>query len=102
MLNEKGDYEVVIKNVKQAVKVSWEESVKLWKIATPLVINILCQYATGFVATVFLGHLGELQLSAVVLSTGVISGFTFGVLVFILHLLFFIYFTIFQLFLFII
>ncbi|KMT16203.1 hypothetical protein BVRB_3g053620 [Beta vulgaris subsp. vulgaris] len=74
---ENGDYEAV-KNVTEAAAVFKEETMKLWKIAGPLVFNILCQYGSSAITNIFVGHLGDLQLSAVSISTSVIGTFSFG------------------------
>lgn len=77
---ENGDYEAV-KSVTEAVAVFKEETMKLWKIAGPLVFNILCQYGSSAITNIFVGHLGDLQLSAVSISTSVIGTFSFGFMV---------------------
>ncbi|KAJ6672103.1 PROTEIN DETOXIFICATION [Salix viminalis] len=60
--------------------VFWKETVKLWKIAGPIAITLLCQYGTNTLTTIFVGHLGNLQLSAVSVSLSVIVTFAFGFL----------------------
>lgn len=72
-----GDYPQV-KSFKDAKAVFWQETVKLWTIAGPLVFNILCQFGTNSFTNIFVGHLGELQLSAVSISLSVIGTFSFG------------------------
>ncbi|KAH9611058.1 hypothetical protein KSS87_018961 [Heliosperma pusillum] len=67
-----------ITGVKDAAKVFWIETVRLWSIAAPLVFLTLCSYATNSVTTIFVGHLGELELSAVSISLSVVSTFSFG------------------------
>ncbi|KAF9672046.1 hypothetical protein SADUNF_Sadunf12G0113700 [Salix dunnii] len=60
--------------------VFWKETVKLWKIGGPIAITLLCQYGTNTLTTIFVGHLGNLQLSAVSVSLSVIVTFAFGFL----------------------
>ncbi|XP_057527756.1 protein DETOXIFICATION 35-like [Amaranthus tricolor] len=72
-----GDY-APVKNVKDATAVFWLETVKLWKIAAPLVFQIICQFGTNSLTNIFVGHLGELELSAVSISLSVIGTFSFG------------------------
>ncbi|KAL9225331.1 hypothetical protein vseg_001272 [Gypsophila vaccaria] len=74
-----GDYEAVV-GAAEAAKVFWLETVRLWKIAAPLVFLTLCSYALNSVTTIFVGHLGELQLSGVSISLSVIGTFSFGFL----------------------
>ena len=75
-----GDY-APVKNVKDATAVFWLETVKLWKIAAPLVFQIICQFGTNSLTNIFVGHLGELELSAVSISLSVIGTFSFGFMV---------------------
>ncbi|KAJ8442031.1 hypothetical protein Cgig2_007869 [Carnegiea gigantea] len=74
---EVADY-AAVKSVKEAARVFWVESVKLWKIAAPIVLNILCQFGTSTLTTIFVGHIGDLELSAVTIATSVIGCFSFG------------------------
>ncbi|KAG6754537.1 hypothetical protein POTOM_042581 [Populus tomentosa] len=60
--------------------VFWKETVKLWKIGGPIAITLLCQYGTNTLTSIFVGHLGNLQLSAVSVSLSVIMTFAFGFL----------------------
>lgn len=59
-------------------KESWIESKKLWALAGPAILTILCQYGIGSVTLIFAGHLGSLQMAAVSIAITVIGGFTFG------------------------
>ncbi|KAK4403305.1 protein DETOXIFICATION 35 [Sesamum angolense] len=54
------------------------ESGKLWRIGGPIVIQILCQYGGTSVATIFVGHLGDVDLSAFTIASTVIGTFAFG------------------------
>ncbi|KAG2244722.1 hypothetical protein Bca52824_093454 [Brassica carinata] len=56
------------------------ESAKMWLIAAPVGFNILCQYGVGSVTNIFVGHIGEIELSAVSISLSVIGTFSFGFL----------------------
>ncbi|XP_008234853.2 PREDICTED: protein DETOXIFICATION 35-like, partial [Prunus mume] len=58
----------------------WTETVKLWKMAGPAVITMLCMYGTNFAVVLFVGHLGTVELSAVSISLSVISTFAYGFL----------------------
>lgn len=84
MLNEvvgeaEEDY-APVKSMKEGASVFWIESLKLWKIAAPIVFNILCQFGTSTLTTIFVGHIGDLQLSAVTIASSVIGTFSFGFL----------------------
>jgi len=57
------------------------ESIKLWAIAGPIAFSILCNYGVNSFTSIFVGHLGDLELSAVSISLSVISNFSFGFLV---------------------
>ncbi|XP_010537165.1 PREDICTED: protein DETOXIFICATION 35 [Tarenaya hassleriana] len=61
--------------VKRVVRV---ESAKLWMIAAPVTFNIICQYGVNSVTNIFVGHIGEVELSAVSISLSVIGTFSFG------------------------
>ncbi|XP_027928709.1 protein DETOXIFICATION 34 isoform X1 [Vigna unguiculata] len=56
------------------------ESIKLWAIAGPIAFSILCNYGVNSFTSIFVGHLGDLELSAVSISLSVISNFSFGFL----------------------
>lgn len=72
-----GDYRSV-KNFRELKSVFWIETAKLWKISGPIVVTILCQYGTNSVTSIFVGHIGDIELSAVSISLCVISCFAFG------------------------
>lgn len=67
-----------ISTFREFARESWIESKKLWGIAGPAIITILCQYGIMSVTQIFAGHLGSLQLAAVSIGVFVIGGFTFG------------------------
>ncbi|XP_059667113.1 protein DETOXIFICATION 35 [Cornus florida] len=79
LIGDDGDYRPV-KGYRQMRRVFWIETVKLWKIAGPIVFNILCQYGTNSVTTIFVGHLGNIELSSVAIALSVIGTFSFGFL----------------------
>ncbi|CAK7337341.1 unnamed protein product [Dovyalis caffra] len=58
----------------------WKETVKLWKIAGPIALTLICQYGVNTLTSIFVGHLGNLQLSAVSVSLSVVVTFVFGFL----------------------
>ncbi|KAJ8773215.1 hypothetical protein K2173_028392 [Erythroxylum novogranatense] len=77
VLSTPEDYEPV-KTFKEAKSVFWVESVKMWRIAAPIAFNMLCQYGINSVTIIFVGHIGDFELSAVSISLSVIGIFTFG------------------------
>ncbi|GAV76292.1 MatE domain-containing protein [Cephalotus follicularis] len=72
-----GDY-MQVRSFKEVKSVFWLETVKMWKIAGPIAFNILCQYGTNSVTNIFVGHIGEVELSAVAIALSVIATFSFG------------------------
>ncbi|GMN44563.1 hypothetical protein TIFTF001_013747 [Ficus carica] len=83
--NGEGDEDYApVESVREAREVFWKETVKMWRIGGPIVCTILCNYGINSVTNIFVGHLGELQLSAVTISLFVIGTFSFGFMVFIL------------------
>ncbi|KAG6579376.1 Protein DETOXIFICATION 34, partial [Cucurbita argyrosperma subsp. sororia] len=71
------DYEP-LKSFGDANRVFFAETKKLWKIAAPIVFGILCQYGINSVTSIFVGHIGDVELSAVSISVSVIGTFAFG------------------------
>lgn len=74
-----------VRSFGEAMKVSWKEAVKLWRVATLVACTSLFQYLVQSITTVFVGHLGDVELSAVSLSLSVICNIPFGFLVTTLH-----------------
>ena len=74
------DYEPV-KSFREARSVFWKETVKLWKIGGPIALAVICNYGIISLTWIFVGHLGEVQLSAVSVSLSVINIFAFGFMV---------------------
>lgn len=60
--------------------ICYAETTKLWSIAAPIAFNILCNYAVNSFTNIFVGHIGNMELSAVAISLSVISNFSFGFL----------------------
>ncbi|KAM5557406.1 protein DETOXIFICATION 35-like [Rosa sericea] len=52
----------------------------LWKVAAPVACTTLFQYLIQSITTIFIGHLGDLQLSAISLAHNVINSIAFGFL----------------------
>lgn len=75
-----GDYHVV-QNFEDAKNICVIESQKLWAIAAPIAFNILCNYGINSFTNIFVGHIGDVELSAVAISLSVIANFSFGFLV---------------------
>ncbi|GAA0180281.1 hypothetical protein LIER_30087 [Lithospermum erythrorhizon] len=80
LIGRDGDYRAP-KGLREWWLVFWIETVKLWKIGGPIAFNILCQFGTNSVTNIFVGHIGDLQLSAVSISLSVIGTFSFGFMV---------------------
>ncbi|XAR73455.1 hypothetical protein NMG60_11007427 [Bertholletia excelsa] len=58
----------------------WVESKKLWHIVGPAIFSRLASYSMFLITQAFAGHLGDLELAALSVSTNVILGFDFGLL----------------------
>ncbi|XP_042458236.1 protein DETOXIFICATION 34-like isoform X1 [Zingiber officinale] len=56
------------------------ESRKLWAIGAPIALNLFCLYGYNSLTQVFVGHLGNLELSAVAITLNVLTNFAFGFL----------------------
>lgn len=80
-----GDY-APVHNIEDIKVLFWVESPKLWGIAGPIAFNILCNYGVNSFTNIFVGHIGNVELSAVALSLSVIANFSFGFLVSTFHL----------------
>ncbi|KAL0359258.1 UNVERIFIED_CONTAM: protein DETOXIFICATION 35 [Sesamum angustifolium] len=77
LIGDDGDY-LPARGVKAWWRVFCIESGKLWRIGGPIIIQILCQFGTSTVATIFVGHLGDVELSAFSIASSVIGIFAFG------------------------
>lgn len=58
----------------------WIESKKLWYIVAPSIFSRVATFTMNVVTQAFAGHLGDVELAAITISTGVIVGFNFGLL----------------------
>ncbi|KAL8499953.1 hypothetical protein ACS0TY_019815 [Phlomoides rotata] len=74
---EGGDYPP-LQTFADAKTLVYIESVKLWAIATPIAFNILCNYGINSFTSIFIGHIGDLELSGVAISLSVIANLSFG------------------------
>ncbi|CAN1267490.1 Protein DETOXIFICATION 35 [Linum perenne] len=72
-----GDY-AAVKTFPEMRSVFTQETVKMWKIAGPVAFYTVCQYGLNSVTSMFVGHIGDLELSAVAMSLSVIGTFTTG------------------------
>ncbi|CAI9771930.1 unnamed protein product [Fraxinus pennsylvanica] len=79
LIGDDGDY-LPIRGLKPCWKVFCIESAKLWRIGGPIAFQILCQYGTNSVATMFVGHLGDIELSAFSIALSVVCTFSLGLL----------------------
>lgn len=70
--------------MERIAKKSWEESKTTWRIAGPVILTAVLQCTVGFVTVAFAGHLGKLELAAVSIAQGVVEGFGYGILVYVL------------------
>lgn len=87
LLDGGGDYRPV-KGLREGRAVFWAETVKMWRIAAPVAFTIICQYGTNSFTSIFVGHIGDVELSAVTISLSVIGTFSFGFMVLLSSLLF--------------
>ncbi|KAL6132049.1 hypothetical protein ACLB2K_070420 [Fragaria x ananassa] len=69
-----------VKTFQEGMSVCWKESVKLWKVAAPVAFAALFQYLIQSITTIFIGHLGDLELSAISLAHNVINAIAVGFL----------------------
>ncbi|XP_027158699.1 protein DETOXIFICATION 35 [Coffea eugenioides] len=74
-----GDYPPV-RGFEDAMNICYVESLKLWSIAGPIVFNILCNYGINSFTNIFVGHIGDVELSAIAISLSVIANLSFGFL----------------------
>ncbi|KAF3335423.1 hypothetical protein FCM35_KLT19930 [Carex littledalei] len=69
-----------VRNARQAWEVFVNESKVLWAIAAPIAFNIICLYGMNSATQIAVGHVGNLELSAVAVGLSVVSNFSFGFL----------------------
>ncbi|KZV41028.1 protein TRANSPARENT TESTA 12 [Dorcoceras hygrometricum] len=77
LIGDDGDY-LPAKGIKAWWSVFWIETVKLWRIGGPIAFQILCQFGTNSVTNMFVGHLGDVELSAFAIALSVVGTFSFG------------------------
>ncbi|PIN26440.1 putative membrane protein, predicted efflux pump [Handroanthus impetiginosus] len=77
LIGDDGDY-LPARSLKAWWRIFCVESLRLWRIGGPIAFQVLCQYGTYSLATIFVGHLGDVELSAFSIATSVISTFAFG------------------------
>ncbi|KAL9234485.1 hypothetical protein vseg_009355 [Gypsophila vaccaria] len=76
---EGGDYPP-LRTYRDVVNVWRIESTKLWSIAGPIAFNICCTYGINSFTNIFVGHIGDVELSAVAIALSVFGSFVFGFL----------------------
>ncbi|TVU27674.1 hypothetical protein EJB05_19170 [Eragrostis curvula] len=64
----------------EAREAFFREAERLWAIAAPITLNILCLYGINSATQLFAGRLGNLELSAAAVGLSVVSNFSFGFL----------------------
>ncbi|KAF7087051.1 hypothetical protein CFC21_090272 [Triticum aestivum] len=69
-----------VRTAKAGLAVFSDESRRLWAIGAPIAFNILCLYGTNSTTQIFVGHIGNRELSAVAIGLSVVSNFSFGFL----------------------
>ncbi|GKU96764.1 hypothetical protein SLEP1_g9961 [Rubroshorea leprosula] len=74
---EGGDYPLVT-GFGDAKYIWFVESSKLWGIAGPIAFNIICNYGINSFTNIFVGHIGDVELSAVAIALSVVANFSFG------------------------
>ncbi|CAI9762430.1 unnamed protein product [Fraxinus pennsylvanica] len=79
LIGDDGDY-LPIRGLKPWWRVFCIETAKLWKIGGPIAFQIFCQFGSGSVTTMFVGHLGDIELSAFSIALSVVGTFAFGLL----------------------
>ncbi|KAI3458116.1 hypothetical protein Pfo_014779 [Paulownia fortunei] len=77
LIGHDGDY-FPVRGINEWWRVFCIETVKLWRIGGPIAFQILCQFGTNSVTTMFVGHLGDVELSAFSIAVSVIGTFSFG------------------------
>ena len=74
------DY-LAVKRLKDVKFVLWTETVKIWKLAFPVALTHLFQFLTNSSTSIYAGHLGDIELSSISVSQGVLSAIYFYLLV---------------------
>ncbi|XBI07639.1 hypothetical protein VPH35_135513 [Triticum aestivum] len=73
-----GSDAAAVSTVREAARMTWEESKRVWGIGMPIAIAGLSIYAVGSVTTIFVGHLGNLPLAAASIGLSVFATFSLG------------------------
>ncbi|OMO71815.1 Multi antimicrobial extrusion protein [Corchorus olitorius] len=79
LLDSNGDY-APPRSFRDVKSMFWIETVKTWKIAGPIGFQLICQYGVNSVTNIFVGHIGNVELSAVTIALNVFGTFSFGFL----------------------
>ncbi|KAH1233525.1 Protein DETOXIFICATION 34 [Glycine max] len=69
-----------VKSLKDVKFVLWAETVKIWRIALPVALTHLFQVLTNSSTSIYAGHLGDIELSSISVSQGVMSSIYFQLL----------------------
>ncbi|XP_073031790.1 protein DETOXIFICATION 35-like isoform X2 [Primulina eburnea] len=77
LVGDGGDYQPA-KGLRAWWRVFCIESAKLWRIGGLIGLQILCQYSVSSVSIAFVGHLGDVELSALSMALSVVCTFSFG------------------------
>ncbi|KAK4492746.1 hypothetical protein RD792_000065 [Penstemon davidsonii] len=77
LVGDDGDY-LEAKGLRAWWRVFCIESLRLWIIGGPIAFQLLCQIGTFSVATIFVGHLGDTELSAFSIAISVVGTFSYG------------------------
>ncbi|KAG8391853.1 hypothetical protein BUALT_Bualt01G0230200 [Buddleja alternifolia] len=80
LVNGDGGDHPPIQSYEHTKNIFYVESIKLWAIAAPIAFNILCNYGVNSFTSIFVGHIGDVELSAVAISLSVIANLSFGFL----------------------
>lgn len=80
LIGEDGDYRPAM-GWREWRAVFWIETVKLWRIAVPISFTILCQFGLNSLTNIYVGHIGDIELSAFSIAMSVINTFSFGFMV---------------------
>ncbi|XP_052141813.1 protein DETOXIFICATION 35-like [Oryza glaberrima] len=78
--DEDDDDAPVVRTARGAWEVFAAESRRLWAIGAPIAFNVICLYGTNSTTQIFVGHIGNRELSAVAIGLSVVSNFSFGFL----------------------
>ncbi|XP_062191517.1 protein DETOXIFICATION 35-like [Phragmites australis] len=74
------DDEPAVRTARDAARMLWEESKRLWGIGTPIAVGTLSMYAVSSITQMFIGHLGNLPLAAASIGLSVFATFALGFL----------------------